>query len=127
MRGKLLTFAKRAHLYMGVFFSPLLLMFILTGWWQTMTSDDDKEREGGFVHDLIKKFSEVHTDDQWPRAGVHHYVWLMKWLVVSMCVALIISILLGIFIAWQTAPGKWRVIVAFALGILVPALIIYIA
>jgi len=92
-----------------------------------MASDDEKERDGGFIHDLIKKFSHVHTDSEWARAGVHHYVWLMKWLVVAMCVALILSILLGLFLSWQTTKGKWRVVLAFALGILVPALILYIA
>jgi len=127
MRGKLLLFARRAHLYLGVFFSPLLLLFIITGWWQTMASDDEKEREGGYIHELIKKFSHVHTDDEWLRAGTHHYVWLMKWLVVAMCVALILSILLGLFISWQTTQGKWRVALAFALGILVPSLVLYIA
>jgi len=127
MRGKLLLFAKRAHLYLGVFFSPLLLLFIITGWWQTVASDDDKEREGGYIHELLKKFSHVHTDDEWARAGTHHYIWLMKSLVVAMCIALILSILLGIFISWQTTAGKWRVVVAFALGIIVPALVLYIA
>ena len=127
MRGKLLLIARRVHLYLGVFFSPLLLMFLITGWWQTMASDDDKERDGGFFHDLIKKFSNVHTDNEWPRAGAHHHVWMMKWLVVSMCVLLILLIALGLFLAWQVTKGKWRVALAFVLGVLIPAVLAYIA
>ena len=127
MRGKLLFFARRAHLYMGVFFSPLLLMFLITGWWQTFSSDDDKERVGGFFHELIKKFSNVHTDSEWPRAGAHHYGWMMKYFVVAMCVALMFSILLGLFLSWQTTKSKWRVILALFLGILIPAVLAYIA
>ena len=127
MRGKWLLWIRRAHLYLGVFFSPLLLMFIITGWWQTVTSDDDKERDGGFFHELIKKFSNVHTDDNWPRAGVHHHEWMMKTLVVSMCIALILSILLGLILAWQTTRGKWRVALSFVLGILVPVVVLYFA
>jgi len=127
MRGKLLLWARRTHLYLGVFFSPLLLMFILTGWWQTMSSDDEKEREGGFIHDLIKKFSNVHTDNEWPRAGAHNHVWMMKWFVVSMCVALILLIMLGLFLSLQMTKSKWRVILAFFLGILIPAVLAYIA
>ncbi len=92
-----------------------------------MASDDQKEREGGYIHELMKKFSHVHTDDEWLRAGTHHYVWMVKWLVVAMCTALILSILLGLLLSWQTTKGKWRVILAFALGILVPALLLYIA
>jgi hypothetical protein len=127
MRGKLLLFARRVHLYLGVFFSPLLLMFLITGWWQTMSSDDDKEHEGGFFHELMKKFSNVHTDSQWPRAGSHNHVWMMKWFVVSLCVALMFSILLGLFLSWQTTKPKWRVVLAFFLGIVIPAVLASIA
>lgn len=127
MRGKMLLFIRRAHLYLGVFFSPLLLLFIITGWWQTMASDDTKEADGGFWHELMKKFSEVHTDDHWPRAGKHHYEFLMKWLVVGMSVALIVSIILGLVLAWQTTKPKWKVVLAVVLGIAVPAAVLYVA
>jgi len=127
MRGKLLLWARRTHLYLGVFFSPLLLLFIITGWWQTMVSSDDQEKEGGYLHELMKKFSNVHTSSEWPRAGRHDYVWLMKWMIVAMCVALICSIILGLFLSWQTTKPKWKVILALALGIAVPAGILYIA
>lgn len=125
MRGKILLFLRRTHLYLGVFFAPLLLMFLITGWWQTVTSDDDKDTDGGYWHELIKKFSSVHTDDTWPRANAHHHPWIMKIFVVAMCVALILSIILGLFLAWQAMKSKWRVVLAFALGILAPALILY--
>ena len=127
MRGKLMLWARRTHLYLGVFFSPLLLMFIITGWWQTMVSSDDQEKDGGYIHKMLQNFSNVHTSDNWPRAGVHHYTWLMRWLVVAMCVSLILSIVLGLFLSWQTTKPKWRVILALALGIAVPAVVLYIA
>jgi len=127
MRGKLLLWARRTHLYLGVFFSPLLLLFIITGWWQTMVAGDDQEKEGGYLHELMKKFSNVHTSSEWPRAGRHDYVWLMKWMIVAMCVALILSIILGLFLSWQTTKPKWKVILALALGIAVPAGILYLA
>lgn len=125
MRGNGLILAKRAHLFLSVFFSPLLLMFIITGWWQTVTSDDEKEREGGFLHELMKKFSSVHTDSNFPIANHHHSAWLMKMLVVAMSIALILSILLGLGLAWQAMKSKWRVVLAFALGILVPAVLLF--
>jgi hypothetical protein len=126
MNGKLYLWLKRAHLFLGVFFSPLLLMFIITGWWQTVTSDDDKERDGGRLHELMKQLSNVHTDDKWPRAGVHHAEH-MKYLVVAMSVSLILTILLGLFMAWKTLKSKWLVALAFVLGILIPAVVLYIA
>jgi ABC-type phosphate/phosphonate transport system permease subunit len=127
MRDRSLILIRRTHLYLSVFFSPLLLMFILTGWWQTVTSDDEKERNGGFFHDLIKKFSTVHTDSYFPHPGAAHQSHaLVKILVVSMCLALIISIVLGLCLAWQTIKSKWPVVLAFGLGILVPAILLFL-
>ena len=125
MRGKWLILAKRTHLFLSVFFSPLLLMFIITGWWQTVTSDEEKEREGGFFHELIKKFSSVHTDSNFPIANHHHSALPMKVLVVAMSIALILSILLGLALAWQAMKNRWYAALAFALGILVPAILLF--
>jgi hypothetical protein len=125
MRIKWMLLVKRTHLFLTVFFSPLLLMFIVTGWWQTVTSDDDRDATGGFFHELIKKFSNVHTDDYFPKAGGHHSLLPMKAYIVSMCIALIISILLGLVMAWQTMKSKWIVLLAFGLGLLAPALLLY--
>jgi len=126
MRIKWMPLLRKTHLFLGVFFTPMLLMFILTGWWQTITTDDEKEAEGGFWHNLFKRFSSVHTDDIWQRAGVHqHHEWVMKSLVISMCVALILSLLLGLALAWQTMKHKWVVALALALGILVPVTVLY--
>jgi hypothetical protein len=44
-----------------------------------------------------------------------------------MCVSLILLTLLGLFLAWQTMKGKWIVLLAFGLGILLPALVLYLA
>jgi len=128
MRGKWIILLRRIHLFLGVFFSPLLLFFILTGWWQTVTTDDEKESTGGFVHELFKKLSNVHTDQSFPRANVHNQsTWMMKILVVAMCLSLILSITIGLLLAWQTMKRKWLVALAFVLGILVPVLALYFA
>ncbi len=128
LNGKWLVLVKRTHLFLSVFFAPMLLMFIITGWWQTVSSDEEKERDGGFFHDLIKKFSTVHTDSNFPIPNAHHQgTWMMKTLVVSMCIALLISITLGLCLAWVSMKRKWSVALALALGILLPALALYFA
>ena len=126
IRGKWLLWVRRTHLFLGVFFTPLLLLFIITGWWQTTVSSDDREKDGGFTHSLMQKFSSIHTDSQYPRAGVHHGEWMMKILVVVMCMALILSILLGLILAWKMIKSKWQVVLAFTLGIAVPVLVLYL-
>jgi hypothetical protein len=127
MKGNWLLWTRRAHLFLGVFFSPLLLMFIITGWWQTVTTDEVKEAQGGFFHTLMENFSNVHTDDYFPHPGAsHHSHTAFKVLVVMMCLALIATICLGLVLAWQLKK-KGTVVIVFVLGILVPALLLYFA
>ena len=33
---------RQLHRYLGVFFAPLLLLYIATGWWQTVTVNRNK-------------------------------------------------------------------------------------
>ena len=51
---------RRLHLYLGVFFAPLLLLFTVTGWWQTVTPDRNKGL--GFGQSWIEKLSTIHVD-----------------------------------------------------------------
>ncbi len=126
MRGKWLLWMRRTHLFLGVFFTPLLLMFLITGWWQTTVSSDDQEADGGFAHELMKKFSSVHTSSTFPRPGVHHGEWMMRWLAVGMCIALIATIVIGLLLAWQTMRPKWLAVLALVLGIAVPAAVLFL-
>jgi len=124
MRGNWLQRIRLIHTWLGVFFSPLLLLFIITGWWQTFVSDDDKDK--GFFNSTMAKFSNIHTDDYFPRhAGAQHASELFKILVACMAVALITTILLGLALACQTMKKFWYTAFAFLLGILVPALALY--
>ena len=88
-------------------------------------SSDDQEKEGGRIHEMMKNLSSVHTSATWPRAGVHHGEWMMKILLVAMCVGLILSILLGLTLAWQINKRKWSLVLAFLLGIVTPVLLLY--
>lgn len=127
MKINWLNWARRVHLFLGVFFSPLLLTFIITGWWQTVTTDDEKEAEGGFLHTLLQSLSNVHTDDYFPRAGASQHSHLgFKILVVTMCVSLITTIALGLILAWQNKK-KGLIVTAFVLGIVLPALLAYLS
>jgi hypothetical protein len=127
MTVKWLFWARRAHLFLSVFFSPLLLVFIITGWWQTVTTDEEREATGGLVHTVLGKLSSVHTDDEFLRPGVTHPSHVaFQTLVVAMCIALIVSIALGLILAWQLKK-KRLVLATFLLGIVVPALLLYFA
>jgi 4-amino-4-deoxy-L-arabinose transferase-like glycosyltransferase len=122
------SWLRKVHLYLGVFFSPLLLFFILTGWWQTVTDDQKAAKGAGFFHNLMSRLSTVHTDDYYPHGNAEQHSHLaMEVMIVSMAVALILSILLGLWLAWTAPRGKGLAAVVFLLGIAVPVLILYLA
>ena len=124
MRGKWLQAVRQIHTWLGVFFSPLLLLFIITGWWQTFVSDDDKDK--GAFNAMMGKFSNIHTDDYFSsEAATHHASQPFKFLVGCMAVTLILTILLGLALACQTVTRFWWTALAFLLGIVVPAAALY--
>jgi hypothetical protein len=124
MRGKWLQRVRQLHTWLGVFFAPLLLLFVITGWWQTFVTDDTRDK--GAFNTMMGKISTIHTDDNYPfKPGRHHESGHFKFLVSCMAVALIVSILLGLALACQNVRKSTWTILAFLLGILVPALILY--
>jgi hypothetical protein len=123
MNSAWLRWIKQLHTWLGVFFSPLLLLFIITGWWQTFITDDTKDK--GFFNSIMVKFSTIHTDDYFTRTGGHHHASEhFKILVGCMAATLILTILLGLVLACNTRKFRWTAL-AFVLGIVVPAVVLY--
>jgi hypothetical protein len=124
MRGKWLLRVRQIHTWLGVFFSPLLLLFIATGWWQTFITEDDAKK--GFFNQTMGKFSNIHTDDYFTASGgKHHSSAHFQILVACMAVSLILTILLGLTLACQNRKKLGWTLLAFLLGILVPTMILY--
>jgi len=125
MRGKWLLVARRLHLYLSVFFAPLLLVFIISGWAQTMDFDHSTP--------LLHNLSQIHTKQFYPlasdagkigpkvdRARFEQITRPMRWLVATMCVALLISIILGLVMAFTMVRQRMQVCIALFLGIVAP-------
>lgn len=139
MRGKWLHWVRRFHLYLSVFFAPLLLLFVITGWAQTT----------GFVNStvLMRELSAVHKDQyfsiggyrangKWTFAGqtgtgtknsTQRITWPTKLLVVAMCIALITSISLGLILAFTMVRNRIPVWIALILGVATPVLLLAVA
>ena len=112
---------RRVHLWLGCFFTPMLLFYVATGWYQTLTLNRTKipgEAEG-----LVAKFREVHVNQVFPADAVMGYrTWMYKTAVVLMSIALIVTVMLGIVMAFQMNRKKWPVWLALVLGVLFPVL-----
>lgn len=123
--GIRLSWVRKIHTFLGTFFAPLLLMFVLTGWWQTVGAGDKDDDGGGTFTLLMGKLSRVHTDSYWPpQADDSHSDAWFKALVIALCVALTVSIVSGLFLAWKSSRKKWPLFLALALGVLIPVLLL---
>jgi len=112
---------RRIHTYLGVFFAPLLLFFILSGWYQTLHKD--RIKGPGDARSLTQIMREIHTDDVYPThdRNVRVSPTLFVSLVVVMAVGLTTTIVLGIWLAFRSVRNRWMIVLSLALGILVPA------
>lgn len=116
---------RRTHLYLGVFFAPLLLFFVLTGWHQTANPD---RRKG--VHDSadwISRLNRVHVEQYYPAQSAEGYSTRgFSTLVALMSAALLLTVLLGVVLAFQALKAQWTVWLALLLGVAVPMLTLWL-
>lgn len=119
---------RQLHLYLGVFFTPMLLFFIATGWFQTV--DHDRLKSPGEAETLVQKLRVVHTDQIYPETGVIRQKAspkVFQGLVVAMSVALILTTLLGVVLAFRFSRSALMVAAALLLGVAVPVAILWLA
>jgi len=118
---------RRWHTYLGVFFAPLLLFFVLTGWLQTAYPNRSKNSSDAIS--LIQKARVLHTEDVYPVSGDRTRIIkpiYFKYLVYAMAIGLATTIMIGVYLAFRSVRNKWVVVASLALGILVPVLALWL-
>src|SRR3989442_15317955 len=91
-------FLRRLHLYLGCFFTPLLLFYLATGWYQTFHIN--RTKRPGEAETWISRLTSIHKDQLYPTDSATGYsTRLFQVLVVLMSVALFTSIALGLVLA----------------------------
>jgi hypothetical protein len=117
---------RRLHLYLGCFFAPMLLFYVATGWYQTLTLDRNKNV--GEAQTFAAKMASIHKDQIYPTESALGYsTQTFKVLVVLMSIALILSVLSGLYLAFRTLRQKWIVWTSLTLGLAVPVLILWLS
>ena len=117
---------RRLHLYLGCFFAPLLLFFVASGWYQTVRTDRTKTQ--GEAGDWLAKVRSIHVDSILPSDSAESYKpAAFRLLVVVMSIAMIITIALGIWMAFKTLRSSWPVWISLVLGVLLPILLLLLA
>lgn len=116
---------RRIHLYLGCFFAPLLIFYVATGWYQTV--NPDRRKGVGDSNDFVSRLNRVHVEQYYPTDSASGYsTYLFRGLVVAMAVALIITVVLGVILAFRTMRNKWPVWLSLVLGILLPIVMLWL-
>lgn len=117
---------RKLHLYLSVFFAPLLIFFTATGWYQTVKSERNKIL--GEQDTVVSRLTAVHVDQIYPSDGGtgEYSTTLFKALVVIMSVALLVTIILGLILAFRTTKRSWLVALCLLIGIVLPAAFLWL-
>jgi len=119
-------YIRRLHLYLSVFFAPLLIFYIGTGWYQTVRTQRNKLL--GEQDSFVAKLTSIHKDQIFPKpeaVGEYSTV-LFKIMVVAMSVSLLVTIGLGIYLAFRSTRKVWTVCLCLAVGLLLPILFLWL-
>ena len=118
---------RRLHTYLGCFFAPLLLFYVLTGWYQTVVHN--RLKSPGDAETFLQRMRTVHVDQVYPTNREFSHPSspkIFQALVVVMAIALVTTILLGIILAFRSVRNRWLIGVSLGLGILVPVAILWL-
>lgn len=118
---------RRLHLYLGCFFAPLLIFYVLTGWYQTVSHD--RLKSPGDAETIGERLRTVHVDQIYPTT--HELKKpsspkLFQALVVVMAIALVTTVLLGVILAFKSIRKPWPVWASLILGVLVPVALLWL-
>jgi hypothetical protein len=107
---------RKIHFYLGVFFSPLILFFSISGIWQVLD----------IKHPLLNKLSTLH----WNSALESGFSFSNSWvevLVIVMAFGLILSTVFGLIISFKYSQRKKTTIISFVLGLVIPVILAIMA
>lgn len=116
---------RKWHLYLGCFFTPLLVFYVASGWYQTFHTNRNKAL--GEADSWVEKLTSVHKDRIYPSPDAEGYSsrWFDR-LVVVMSVAVLATVGMGIALAFQTSRQRWPVVVSLTLGVVIPILLLWL-
>ena len=117
---------RSVHLYLGVFFAPLLFFFLISGSWQIFGLNH-ASKDGSYEPPaIIKTLSQVHKNQRWvDNKKVPPPSMSFRFLIILMSVGLLATTILGIIMSFKYARAGivWS---CLALGFIIPALLLWI-
>jgi hypothetical protein len=114
---------RRAHLYLGALFAPVLLTFTISGAWQVYRFND-ANKDGSYTPSkLVKTISNVHKNTTLGQEN--HNKTAIKAFVFLACMALLTTTILGIVMAYRFLDKPVSVTLCLLAGVVVPVALLY--
>jgi len=130
---------RRIHLFLGCFFTPLLLLYLLSGFYFVLKPA--RQKDDGEAQTFLQKIWWVHTAQEYPRTTAPLDIeaenqprtltdWeantqAFKLLIYIMVIGAVATMALGIVLAIRTTKDKRPVYISLALGVLLPCVILW--
>lgn len=117
---------RNIHLYLGVFFAPLLMFFLISGSWQTLDMHEASKSGDYKPPAIIKSLSQVHKNQRWvdskkiPQSSIP-----FQDLVLLMALGLLVTTILGIVMAFKYTK-TWIVWTCLIFGFLIPIVLLWL-
>jgi hypothetical protein len=106
---------RRIHLYLGCVFAPLLCFFAISGIWQTLNLYTAPLRLLSTIH-MGKRLKAASGPSTLTSPAI-------KWLIVAMSVSLVVTIILGVVLAFKLGHRR-TALICLGAGILMPLLLV---
>jgi len=115
---------RQLHLYLGCFFAPLLVVFAFTGALQTYELHESTKDGGYAAPRWMKTAANLHKHSTLSKAGSPA---AMRVLITAMSLALVLTMVLGVMLAFKLERNAWLVAGCLALGVVVPLVLLLLA
>ena len=117
---------RKTHLYLGTLFAPLVIFLALSGALQTFELHDPPKGSYFAPHKWIMTLAQVHKNQRTEGPPSQRHSITLRWFFVLASVGLIVTTILGIYMAFKYTKAHLPVYVSLALGIIVPILFLYL-
>lgn len=124
---KALLLLRRAHLWLGCLFAPLLIYYCLSGCWQTLGWNS--KGSGKAWQTDLSSLSSPHLSQTWPGGSAKkgQSSAAFRYSAVAMTLGMTLTALLGLQMAFKSIRPWWKVFLVLAAGVLLPVGMLWLA
>jgi hypothetical protein len=117
---------RKAHLYLGTAFAPLVIFLAFSGALQTFELHDPPKDSAFSPHAWISTLAQVHKNQRYEGPPSKRHSLELRWFFVIASVGLIVTSILGIYMAFKYTKSHALVYISLGLGIILPIVFLYL-